>query len=283
MSRSCRHRLGPAGLLVLAAATSGCGSPTPSARRPAPREDAPPPDYSLTAAEYRKLGLPVPARPWSAADMSQAAVVLDTLARRHPEQLPRYQSDVSGKVFARLTSADQLKTFRDRSVPIAKRLTQALDCEAAIKQVAESYMAAARARAVGDPELVEMLGTLLRLAVVISVLADEFRPTLNPKDPAYAEGADQLAQIRDELAATVAGSVLALEKSRLRPADLSRLVGHIQDTFPVLVPRLLPKARADTLKRLEALTRVPLLKGLQVNVRRLHEKLKQAAAKDRAP
>src|SRR5262249_10304152 len=150
---------------------------------------------------------------------------------------PRYQSDVSGKVFARLTSAENLRTFRDRSVPIAKRLTQALDCEAATRQVAESYMAAARARAVGDPELVEMLGTLLRLAVVMTVLADEFRPTLNPKNPSYAERSDQLVQMRDGLAATVEGSVLMLEKSRFRAADLSRLVDHIQDALPVLVPR----------------------------------------------
>lgn len=75
-------------------------------------------DESLTSEEYLRLGLPAQDRDWSAEDMAKAEKILALLARKGYRKLPRYKSQRSGEVFARLTSPQNLDTLKDRTLPL---------------------------------------------------------------------------------------------------------------------------------------------------------------------
>jgi hypothetical protein len=80
--------------------------------RTAPSEDlAASQDESLTSDEYIRLGMPAHDREWSVAEMTDAAQVLTLLVQKGYVKLPRYKSERSGEVFARLVSPQKLALF----------------------------------------------------------------------------------------------------------------------------------------------------------------------------
>src|SRR5580704_15216011 len=95
----------------------GCGQKSQPAAAPAKAAADAPTDQSLTTEQYVELGLPAPDRPWTGEEMTQAAEVLSRIAAGGAERLPRYRSERSGEVFARLTSADNLEVVTRDSLP----------------------------------------------------------------------------------------------------------------------------------------------------------------------
>jgi hypothetical protein len=61
-----------------------------------------PPDDSLTPYGYRQLGFPPVEAKWSENERTRARSVLRNLAAERPNQLPRFASESSGAVFAKL-------------------------------------------------------------------------------------------------------------------------------------------------------------------------------------
>src|ERR1017187_6411407 len=74
---------------------------------------ATPEDRSLTADEYLRLGVPVVDPAWTGGEMRTAAAVLKDVAKADPSHLPRYRSERSGVLFARMTSAQNIEPYRD--------------------------------------------------------------------------------------------------------------------------------------------------------------------------
>lgn len=85
------------------------------------------------------------------------------------------------------------------------------------------------------------------------------------------------------LASIVAGNLQTLtERDDYRGSELARLVGYMQETFPLIVPRLPSGARNETMIRLEKMQEDPAMKDLQSGVRELQLKVKDALKKSTA-
>lgn len=124
---------------------------------PAPEAPAEKDDQTLTPDEYIGLGLPAYDRDWGGADMARAAKILRSFGERKYHQLPRYQSERSGEVFARLASPSNLDLFRNDSLPLGGRLADALNYFQAHNEIFKFYLAAFQNGDVRDCELVELM------------------------------------------------------------------------------------------------------------------------------
>jgi hypothetical protein len=120
-------------LVLLTLAGSGCSNSSAVSDHPngshggAPGDPKGARDESLTSEEYIRLGLAAQDREWSGDDMVNAEKILTSLAQKAYRQLPRYKSEHSGAMFARLTSPQNLDLFRNRTLPLAARFPQALN------------------------------------------------------------------------------------------------------------------------------------------------------------
>lgn len=285
------NRLKRYGLLILITlAVFGGGNPSAQSSKPAnqpggqksnaPADPNAPRDESLTSEEYIRLGLAAPDREWSGNDIVEAEKVFASLAQKGYRQLPRYQSKRSGEIFARLTSPQNLDLFRNRSLPLDARLPQSLSYLQASNQIFKLYLSAFLKKEVRDSELVELLGTQFRATAVVLELVDEFLPTIKKDDPKYEVRMQGLEQMKRGLAGVVAGGLQTItERESYRGSELARLVGFMQETFPLIVSRLPLNVGAETLSRLEKLQAEPAMKDLQPGLRELHLKVKASVPK----
>ncbi len=234
-------------LVVATLTVWGCGNqskqPTssedPLARskvnEPADRKAAS--DESYTSEEYIRLGLPAHDREWSGNDMVKAEKVLTSLAKKGYRHLPRYKSERSGEVFARLTSRQNLDLFRNRSVPLEGRMPQALNYIGANNQILKLYLSAFLKNDTTDSDIVELMAAQLRSMVVMLELVDELIPTIKKDDPSYQVRMQGLEKMKLGLASVVAGGLQTLtERESYRKSELVRLVGYMQESFPLMVP-----------------------------------------------
>ena len=211
------------------------------------------PDRSLTPEEYIRVGLPAHDRPWSGADMARAERVLSALAAKDPSQLPRYQSERSGAVFARIVADDNLGFSRNRSLPLEARMPDAMEYFRSSNAVTKLYAAALSTGAITGAELVELIGSTLRTSVVALQLIAEFLPTLDKNDPTYPVRMEGLQQFREGLAITVAGTLQTLtERNAYEAPALKRLLAYMQQTLPAILPELPAGSRLETVVRLRS-------------------------------
>jgi hypothetical protein len=279
-----------AALVLLTLLGSGCRDRPSHRDRTAGSEGGAPADpkasvdESLTSEEYLRLGLPAQDREWSGDDMARAAKTLESLAQKGYRQLPRYKSERSGEVFARLTSPQNLDGFKNRTLPLEARFPESLNYLQGSNAVLKLYLAGYLKKEVRDTELIELVGALLRTTAVMLELVDEFLPTIKKDDPTYQVRMQGLDQMRRGLASIVAGSLKTLtERESYRASELVKLVGYMQETMPVIVPRLPPGARTETLLRLEKMQEDPALKDLQPGLRELFSKVKAAVKNGATP
>ncbi len=233
-----------------------------------------PDDESLTPDEYIRLGLPAHDREWGGADMARAAKILESFGQQKYRQLPRYQSKRSGEVFARLTSPANLELFRNDGLPLESRLGDALSFYQAHNQILMLYLAAFEKGDARATELVELLGSTLRMTVVMIELVDQLIPTLNKDDPSYPVRMQGLDRMRGGLATVVSRNLDSLsERSAYRVGELRRLIGYMQKTLPKIVPALPAASRAETLVRLKNLVDDPEMIDLRADLEELRSKI----------
>jgi hypothetical protein len=265
-------------LVLLTLGASGCSNSSTTPNQPTGGESADVPvsgDESLTSEDYLRLGLPAQDRDWSGDDMVQAANALTALAQKGHRQLPRYKSDRSGEVFARLTSPQNLELFRDRTFPLGVRLPQALIYVQASNQIFKLYLAGFVKKDVHGGDLLELLGGQLRTCAVLVELVDEFAPTIAKDDPKYEARMQGLAQMKRGLASVVAGGLQTLtERANYRKSELVKLIGCMQETFPRIFPQLPPGTRTEMLLLLDKMQDDPTLKDLQPGLGELRAKVK---------
>lgn len=267
-------------LVSMGWAVSGCGKPDTPAVQPAynvdPRGAASvevAPDESFPSDEYMRLGMPAADREWSSKDMVQANEVLAKLPMDQAN-LPRYESERSGTVFARITSPQNLELFQNRSLPLEGRMPMALAYGDASNQILKLYLAAFIRHRVTDSEMVELLGSQLRMSVVNVDLANELFPTLDTNDPAYPIRLQGFEQMKRGLASVVIGALDTLiDRQTYRQTELARLANYIRETFPIIVPFLPPSARAETITRLEKLRDDPSLADFRLAMEELCDEL----------
>ena len=282
--------------LAVAIALAGCGGTTAPVAK-SPEADASQPgggavvadaaraksqdDGSLTTEEYVGFGLPAVDRDWSGDDLTRAESVLSGLSKRGYQILPKYQSDRSGAVFARMTSVQNLTLLRNKSQSVDARFPQAIEYYDAGGRICKLYLAAYLKQGVKENELIELMGMQLRLAVVMLELVDEFLPTLKQNDPTYQSRLQGLEQMKQGLASVVAGSLQTLRgRGKTSQSEIARLVGYMQETFPRVVPRLPLDARVETLVEVTRLRDDPAMQDVLPQLQELQSQVKAALAKE---
>ena len=255
---------------------TGCSDSADSVATDPPLPVAPasdnqvPDDHSLPLDEYLEAGVPAHDRNWTGSDMQQAAEALGKLTKEDAALLPRYQSPQSGKLFERITSAENLDLYQNEGSPIEVRVHEAILLMQSSNQILVLYATAFADQKVADSELIEMIGSTLRLSATIVQLINEFLPTLDKNDPTYPTRMESLDNVRKNLATVVIANLKVLTESDLyRTSELKRLLGHMQDTYPVILPALPEASRAEALQRLRSLIEDPEMQPLHLELKSL--------------
>jgi hypothetical protein len=225
------------------------------------------PDKSLSVAEYVRLGMPSPDKVWSESEMRSAKKVIDSLATENPSQLPRYDSERSGSVFARITARDNSEIYRDRSIPIQTRLSRFGDYREDLSSIWKKYTFALGGSHVDDIDHVELTGAVLRAIVLGDDQADEFLATFEKTDPTYPVRLDGLTKMRRSYGTILNGALVMLASTdKCRPFASARLLSHLQESAPVLLSRLAPEIRSQLIDRLKRIQSDPSRKELHPEI-----------------
>lgn len=266
---------------------SGCNNPAPTEAKPENSAKSNvgtpiPRDNSRTANEYIRLGLGAPEREWAGSDMVVAARVLTSLTKDGYQQLPRYQSERSGEVFARITSAQNLSVLKNRTLPLESRAQLMSSYSEGLSAIYKIYMAAFAKGEIGDPEIVELMGASLRLMVTMSDIANELLLTLNKSDPTYPIRLGGFEKIKRSFASGLAGLFVFINApDGLRPTDLNRLIGYMQETLPKIVPQLPPGSQSEAIIQLEKLKANPAVKEFGPQLENLLAEVKESLEKQK--
>jgi len=264
-------------LLILTVGGCGSSSELNQTNRSVKSPNTAPADRSLTTDEYLRLGMPAADREWTGQDMTKVAELMASLEKEKRHALPRRESQRSGKVFSRLVSSQNLEIYRNHSLPIQSRISQAMLYFGSSKEIFKLYLSASLANEVGSIEIVDLFGVVLQNTVLLLELTDEFLPTLDKNDSSYPVRVQGLEGIKRGLASIVTGCIATLtERSSYSRDDLANLLRSMRETFPQIVPRLLPDTRTEVLLELDRLQRDPKLEDLQTQTRDLNEAVKAA-------
>ena len=224
----------------------------------------PPADKSLALDEYIKAGMPAHDRIWNGTDMAKVAQVLMAMGRDSADHLPRYKSPHSGELFSRIIANENLDMHRNGSLPLGARLLDLANYGQSSNSILKTYWSAFEKHSVGDSELVELLGTQLRVMVVMNQMVNEFMPTIRKDDPTYPVRMDGLKQMKGGVSGVVAGSLQTLtETHAYRPSELKKLAGYMQESFPDLIPEVSDASRAEFLVRLRSFANDPKMQYLK--------------------
>lgn len=238
-----------------------------------PREDR-----SLEAIDYVQSGLPAPDRSWSGSDMAKAADVFAEIASDDAGKLPRYDSDRSGEVFARMLDKTNLEHYGDPSLPVEQRLRDCGIYIHASNEIAELYLESHRQGDSEGSEFIEMMGSQLRVAVVLLRLADEVQQRFGESDSAA------LTQVTGKAKAAAAGMFagsleMLPEGQTYQTSVLKRLIRCLQETAPEILPRLSAEVQTETLNRLRTFANNPAMQNLNPELAEFASEMEAAFGK----
>ena len=205
---------------------------------------------------------------------------MKSLARTHPDQLPRFESAKSGKMFARLAAPADSSFYRRRSLSLGVRLPEALERFQASGALFELYLSAFAAKQVAGADLIELIGALLRNCVIVVEMVDELVATLPKDDPGYQERMAGLDQMRGGLAEVLSGAITGLTEEENTIAARLKSVGYCRHSFPSIVPRLTAPSRAEVRQRLDAMAAEPQPRELQPQLVQLRDAVHAAMKPD---
>lgn len=229
-----------------------------------PSESRLPVDMSLTLDEYIESGMPAHDRTWSGTDMTTAATVLAAIAQQTPGRLPRYESERSGALFARITAGSNLDFHVNDSLPLQTRLLDAFQYMQSCNQILLLYANSFNQGATGDSEIIELSGAQLRTWVVTIKLMNEFVPSIDKDDSTYAVRMDAIKTMKGSTATAVHASLdILTESSFYRTSELKRFTGYVEATFPDILPELPDGSRSEALTRLRSLLADPKMQHLR--------------------
>lgn len=236
-------------------------------------------DLSLPNEQYVALGLAAYDRNWSSADLRESAAYLSALTTTKPGSLPRYLSARSGKVFARITSSDNLAVLSNPAASVSIRLPAALLYTHELNGIYQLYVAALQSKTVTGEDLVELHGARLRACRVLLELAEEFLPTLAKSDPKYLSRIEGIQAMRSATSDVMLAAVHALSEPLTYglPAR-KRLVEYCREAFPAIAPRLAVAKRDALVLELKAAVGRPNLSNLQPELGMLQQEVTRTVA-----
>jgi hypothetical protein len=266
-------------LLALTSTLAGCDTP---ALPPEPVEIPVPPDESLTTDEYIGLGLPDPDKEWTGEDLAKAQSVLAEVADKGARHLPRYESEKSGAVFARLISTDSLKTFVDPASPLGGRLVGVATYSEAFGKLLQIYFNALQAQQVDGREMLELSETSYRVMNAMMQVFEQTVSSAEPDNPALPAFTASLDQLRAAMGAAAVSAPLLVKEGKLyRPADLEGYLAALEEILPEMVRGANPASRPQISDTIQVLENDPTLVEYKPGLEKLRAKV-QAAAEEAA-
>lgn len=270
-------------ILLLAACLSGCSKHEPAPPAVAPATGAlatgalatiPSPsdgDPSLTSAEYIKLGFPQLDQPWSASETYRAFKVLEDIAVQDARRLPRYRSTQSGKVFARITSPDHIEVFKESLLSLKEeRMRQLTVCGLNLGRIGSLYQL--HLPDSHQAEKVEFMGAHFRNGNTCLDILEKSLASLAKQDKDYVDLREVLQGERETMSQLIHNALTMIEEADVYPAaERARLAGHMQKTFPDLLPRLFAGDRGRVLQRLEKMASEQGLDDLKKEIESLRD------------
>lgn len=246
------------------------------------------PDQSMTVGEYLKLGMPSIEKRWSSSEVARATKVLSDVAARDAAQLPRYDSPQSGRVFARMTSEQNLEQLRNKLFPVPVRIGFALQFLHSATTLSKLYASAALQQKTGSEETAELLGFTLRTGVVLKELSKEAASKFDATDPKSADNLKSMKQMTSGLGPVLqAMFARAMESRTLSPDARKRMLTSIDETLPDLIPVLSPEVRTQMLKHLQAIREKPDYAGhkdvLEPLLDKISKTIEDAGTNESAP
>lgn len=217
-----------------------------------------------------------------ADDMKNVADILHAMQAEQPNQLPRFESAKSGALFARIISPDNLIFFRHQSLPLESRFPLGIAFMQAQSSILKTYLSAFLKNQCSGHELIELMGSQLRICHMMLDLVDEFWPTLSPDDPTYPVRVKGLEKMKSGLAGVIMGSITTLTEDQSYSLDIRlKMLKYCRQEFPSVVPRLASGSLAEVQLRLAKLTEDPKLQPLHEQLQLLRDET--TAAVNSAP
>jgi hypothetical protein len=219
-----------------------------------------------------ELGVPSPERSWSAQDYALALEALSELAQKDPTQLPRYQSERSGPLFARLTAYDNVDSLESLQLPALAKVQTAGAMLGPASQILMLYLQAHSTSNSFASEMIELQAFTLHAAVAV-LEAMNHVPTSGIRNrEAFESG---LAQMQSGFGKMVSGFLTTLsEREVYSDEDRLRFLGRLMQDLPRLMPLLQPLTRKEVPVRIDEL----LANERSPEVKRGLESLRSAVA-----
>ena len=219
--------------------------------------------------EYLELGFPDPGRIWSGTDLNRAAEILTSLSQEDFNKLPRYNSE-SGEIFARLIDRKNLNLSRNKSLPLEQRLSDLIAQMEATATMLQLYLTAQNRGINSTNEMVELMGSMLRISEVVLQVSDEALLSLDPSDPTYSSRMEGFEKVKSGITTIVAGGVTTLSENHIyQVPELKRMSLHLEQTLPQILPHLSEASRTETLVRLRSYNSDPKMQNLKPELTQL--------------
>ncbi|HEY5955587.1 MAG TPA: hypothetical protein VIV60_03495 [Polyangiaceae bacterium] len=229
-------------------------------------------DNSLSLGAYRSRGIAAVDRTWSGGDMVEAAAKLRQLVNREPGRLPRSGSPRSGALFGRMTSADNLTSLQDPSLPVAIRLPSAIEFMGGLDALFTLYLTEMQEQRVSGADIVELDGARLRTIEVVIALLETSLAEQRRDEPTRANRLAAFDRVRQGLYEVLSGILGSIADPRqLGVSSRRRLVGYCLQSLPRLAPKLEVKARSDLLELIARQSRDPHLENLRQQLSQLRD------------
>jgi hypothetical protein len=243
-----RGRPGASPVAFLALALSlACGASSGEPRVP--------PDESLTPHQYQELGFPRLAANWTEDDRTKARGVLRSLAEDRPEQLPRFASESSGAVFAKLIHEefDRRGDFEGEVGPVPVGELEQMEPDELAQLIQGDtlegiYAPESTGGLLFDRELVQFASQ--RLAGAVAIRSD-LQANLAEVEASPTRGQDfaaryrELLEFNDRMLVQLLANIAAFAGAeRFTPVARSDAVSHLAEQVPLIAPLLSSEARA---------------------------------------
>ena len=239
------------GLCVAACLLASC-SPNKSKKGEAINRPPIAVDHSLTVEAYVQLGMPSPDKVWTPQDFLQAGGVLRNISQKNPEELPRFGSKSSGRLFDRICARENLAGILDKNSPLNVRISLVAKYLEGAGLMLKAYVEPAIRDTVLDVEMVEIMGLTLKGELTAIDLGNRFQASIPKDDPKLAARKAGLSQMAEGVATSFEGGIISLSETKTyRNAARLKLCGYLQETLPSAIPELPDSAKNRLLRRIK--------------------------------
>ncbi len=188
---------------------------------------------------------PAADRAWSSADYRDLAELI-----KSGVPLPALADPAGQAVFERIVNLQNLELSRNKTLPLASRIEEALTLLDRTKSLLVAYITKAQSGSPYERELARLQVYLMAEASVLLDLVDEFLPTIK-RDEKYEVRMEGLARMRQGIRTIMAGAVeSAGETSFYSKASTLVLVQGIETYLPSFRPILTDQDRQDFARRI---------------------------------